>query len=1828
MKRTLLVAALVSITLQLSLPAEQLTSGKNVNVVGGPATLDARGIPTMGDPYLQRQNEPSMACSARNPLNCLAGANDYRRLNFPGVKDGRVTGDAWLGTFWTRDGGNTWRSGLLPGYAEDLSPLGQASPAHGYEAGADPVVRPGTNGLFYYAGIAFNRSAISSNAAGVEGKDGVMFVARYIDDNNTQTIETPFRYLGASAAAYSNAAKFLDKPALAVDVPRSGSSTCTISGSGDVPAQTFAGGNVYVAYAAFMGNDNVHTKIQFHRSTDCGQTWGGAAMLSESFKVNQSPSIAIEPQTGRVFVTWREFAADKSIDRIVVAVSNDLGKTFSKGVTVGLLQANTGGSASFDQPTLPSAEVTEFRLFRTNSYPTACVASNGTAYVAWAQRGLGPLGEARIVYTTSSDGVSWTMPRAVEPTRTDGTPYNGHQFMPALACAGNQATLIWYDQRGDAIADVLPAESAFAPMLLDARPLTIPTRTLDVRAAHAIAGQTFGPSVPVTRYPLGVYMAADGTPGTIQLQYSLENLPMFAGGVVPFMGDYIDLAPATTFLPVTAGDGQTGVTASGATFKNQRRGSKASVTEPNGWVFNTTAEGTPPFHAVWTDNRDVAAGHPDFPIDQENPPCNPGTQAGAKNQNVYTSRLSSGLVAGVLGNARPLGSNLRAFSVFVQNLTPNPKRVELRIANQPGGGGTASFIQFAPDPPDARFPFPLEALIGEFAPNIPAFSAIARTVFVSGSGNSAIRVDVDELVTVGGTTTVGQQLFAMINPDPTNPAPLDPALRGLFNETHESTIELKTITNYDLLNPNFLNPNFLNPTFLNPNFLNPNFLNPTFLNPTFLNPNFLNPNFLNPNFLNPTFLNPTFLNPTFLNPTFLNPTFLNTTLTELEWDVDVEGNTGSSYLLALLSSMNFPSNWQSQLLIFRVYLSPSGGGIDPLTGQYDCARGESEQHDLLTDVLNPNFLNPNFLNADFSNPNFLNSALSANANNATFSLASGDRAKVVLRVAHDGTFQPSFVTAVTIPEAVDTADATDGVTTPSVSNAPLAFNVPPVLPSTVQGTEDFSVAAAVTGGTAPYTWADLTPANVCFRCVPIITQGIPPGTQLDTTTGVISGTPTTPGSWVFRIQVTDSSAPVQTVDAFFVIVVNEQLLITTTTIPSAIPDVAYTTTLQATGGVAPRVWSLAGGTLPAGITLSADGVLSGTTTVSGTFPFTAQVQDSGFPKQTATRPFTLVVSQPSVSFVQQPSDGSAGLTLGPAVRVRVQDGAGGVLPAVPVSLAFGTNPAGAQLSGTLTATTDEAGVATFGTLNIDRDGEGFTLAATSFGSTVVSNTFNVGSISFEMIPDGTPACVNGCAITNQFASRGVVFSFTAFVDPEQNNNVTLVNSTGVDPAPTVTNHSISNPGGPGGGFTGTMHMSFPASPAAVKFRVRAPTLQQDQFVPLTVTALDANGIAIPEAQIQRTGGLYTPSAACCGQYRQEFLTITNPGGISRVSIDAGFGLIFVDNLMVGSSGTLFAVLTQNVTGDGINNAALEVVDLNTHTTVRTLLLGARNPVSLSISPDAQRAYIVDRANSEVLVINAVTGQGIATIPAPDPRDGILTADGETLFVSAGSSVLKINTATNAVQTLSLDGPLALGLALSPDGTKLAVVGSNQGSGLSAPFYLVDTAAFTATLVTITNPGEPTNCITVPNDAVFTNAGRVLLWDSNCDTVYQVDVATAAQVTADTIRLGRDNGSFFNFNNILLFSAVTQRGYVLKETPALGVLTPSPAAGTTFTAPSGSFVPAVTPNGLWVYTSILSLTGGSDTLVRFDTATNTFSGTLYTFTAPTAAMTVRDMTIVR
>ena len=103
-----------------------------------------------------------------------------------------------------------------------------ASPVKGFQASADPTVRAGTNGLFYYSFIAFNRDPKSPL--------GTVAVARFIDNNNKENFDPnkpnsdPIQYLSTVLIDTGTAGQFLDKPWLAVDVPRPGAGTCHVGG--------------------------------------------------------------------------------------------------------------------------------------------------------------------------------------------------------------------------------------------------------------------------------------------------------------------------------------------------------------------------------------------------------------------------------------------------------------------------------------------------------------------------------------------------------------------------------------------------------------------------------------------------------------------------------------------------------------------------------------------------------------------------------------------------------------------------------------------------------------------------------------------------------------------------------------------------------------------------------------------------------------------------------------------------------------------------------------------------------------------------------------------------------------------------------------------------------------------------------------------------------------------------------------------------------------------------------------------------------------------------------------------------------------------------------------------------------------------------------------------------------------------------------------------------------------------------------------------------------------------------------------------------------------
>jgi hypothetical protein len=175
------------------------------------------------------------------------------------------------------------------------------------------------------------------------------------------------------------------------------------------------------------------------------------------------------------------------------------------------------------------------------------------------------------------------------------------------------------------------------------------------------------------------------------------------------------------------------------------------------------------------------------------------------------------------------------------------------------------------------------------------------------------------------------------------------------------------------------------------------------------------------------------------------------------------------------------------------------------------------------------------------------------------------------------------------------------------SPAPLAVSTTS-LPNASVGVP-YGATLAASGGTPSYSWT--------------LTSGALPAGLNITPNGAISGTPGALGHASFTLEVTDSTAPTaMTAAATLSIVVGvAPLTVTTKNLPNAIIGTSYSASLSASGGTAPYSWHVAGGSLPAGLSLSSNGLISGTPAKSEGASFTVQVTDSSTPtpaKATAT----------------------------------------------------------------------------------------------------------------------------------------------------------------------------------------------------------------------------------------------------------------------------------------------------------------------------------------------------------------------------------------------------------------------------------------------------------------------------------------------------------------------------------------------------------------------------------------------------------------------------------
>ena len=241
----------------------------------------------------------------------------------------------------------------------------------------------------------------------------------------------------------------------------------------------------------------------------------------------------------------------------------------------------------------------------------------------------------------------------------------------------------------------------------------------------------------------------------------------------------------------------------------------------------------------------------------------------------------------------------------------------------------------------------------------------------------------------------------------------------------------------------------------------------------------------------------------------------------------------------------------------------------------------------------------------------------------------------------------------------------------------------------------------------------------------VLNGGLPGGLSLSTS-GLISGTPTTSGTASFWVELSDENPPSQpwcvpsTAERQFSISISPGLSITQNSVPGGTVGQPYSQTLTVsqvtslnppTGPQVSATWSVQSGTLPPGITLSDAGALAGTPTTEGSYQFVVKAVNGGL---SDTETYTVVVRQPVVisspfGNVAKPPKSEVGVQFDATLTATGGSGT------YTWALAGGTLPTGVNFdatTGAISGTPDTAGKYAFSITATDSEGRVTTLNAT------------------------------------------------------------------------------------------------------------------------------------------------------------------------------------------------------------------------------------------------------------------------------------------------------------------------------------------------------------------------------------------------------------------------------------------------------------------------------------------------------------------------------------
>ena len=717
------------------------------------------------------------------------------------------------------------------------------------------------------------------------------------------------------------------------------------------------------------------------------------------------------------------------------------------------------------------------------------------------------------------------------------------------------------------------------------------------------------------------------------------------------------------------------------------------------------------------------------------------------------------------------------------------------------------------------------------------------------------------------------------------------------------------------------------------------------------------------------------------------------------------------------------------------------------------------------------------------------------------------------------------------------------------------------VPATATWNVAYSGSAAAGGGAGALTYS-------------IASGAMPTGLSLNAATGAITGTPTAVGTFNFTIQAADAFGDANT-QAYSIKVSYPALAVTAATLPTGYVGSTYTTkTLTATGGTGTGyTWALAtGSALPAGMNLSAAGVISGKPTATTPTSFTVTVTDSA--SNTANGTFSITV-----------------------------DAAVSITTATTLPTAY----VGSNYSQTLVAT--------------GGSGTGYTWALASGSNPPAGlNLSATGVLSGKPTTAGTP---NFAVIVTDSVGNTATATFTVTISAgETINPATLpVGYPGTVYTPTT----LTATGGTGTGFTWTWAAATGSTlPAGLSISttgiitgtpINATTASLVSNVVVTVTdsvgnTATANFSVTIEATLAISSGVTLPGGVLATAYSDTLAATGGSGGNIWSTNVAGTTSLAAIGLSLSSAGVVSGASptlgTATFTGT--------VTDSASHTA--NLLFSVTVSNALTITTNSLPAAYSGTLYSQTLAAAGGTGTGykwtatssnLATFNLTLTNGGLLSGTPATSGTASFTATVTDSASNTATQALTVTVYAALTLpTTNPNTLPSATInqsysGSINVTGGVPPYTWTvtglpsDGLSSSSSGGTLSISGTPTATGTVTFTASVTDSAS----HTTGTNTYTIAVNSAGSQVSGQIGLGNNCGGV----NVPTITLNLYAGSATSGTPVQTVTTSDSQGDYSFsTVPSGSYtiVPSITgPSSVFYPASqSVSVTSGNPNPANF------------------------------